>query len=72
MAVPKKKISPSRRGMRNSHNRIAILNRSECSNCGALKIMHHMCDTCGFYDGKKIFVTKRERKAAKEAIEEAN
>ena len=34
MAVPKKKVSPSRRGMRRSHEALSAPSYQECSNCG--------------------------------------
>jgi large subunit ribosomal protein L32 len=41
MAVPKKKVSPSRRNMRRSHDALAAASYSECPNCGELKRPHH-------------------------------
>ncbi len=38
MAVPKKKVSKSRRNMRRSHQ-----------NCGELKRPHSVCSHCGYY-----------------------
>ena len=41
MAVPKRKTSPSRRGMRRSHDSLKVEAHHECSNCGELK---HLAD----------------------------
>jgi len=41
MAVPKSKISNSRRGMRQSHDALSSDAHSECQNCGELKRPHH-------------------------------
>lgn len=54
MAVPKKKISKSRRNMRRSHDSLVVVNKSECSNCGELKLPHHVCAGCGYYDGREV------------------
>jgi len=54
MAVPKTKISKSKKGMRRSHHALDAKNVSECSNCGELKRPHHVCDSCGSYNSKTI------------------
>ena len=55
MAVPKKKVSKSRRDMRRSHHRLRAVNLGECSNCGELKLPHHVCQACGYYNGREVF-----------------
>ena len=47
MAVPKRKTSPSKRGMRRSHDSLTVEAFQECSNCGELKRPHHVCPACG-------------------------
>lgn len=54
MAVPKKKVSPSRRGMRRSHEALKPETRLECANCGELKRPHHVCGSCGHYAGREV------------------
>ncbi len=54
MAVPKKKTSTSRRGMRRSHDRLTPVKTGECNNCGSLKLPHHVCNSCGYYNGRQI------------------
>lgn len=54
MAVPKRKTSPSRRGMRRSHHALTRANVQECPNCGASKLAHHVCSSCGHYNGRQI------------------
>ncbi|MBT3238810.1 MAG: 50S ribosomal protein L32 [Rhodospirillaceae bacterium] len=54
MAVPKKKISKSRRGMRRSHDSLAAASYEECSACGELKRPHHVCASCGQYNGRDV------------------
>jgi large subunit ribosomal protein L32 len=54
MAVPKRKTSPSRRGMRRAHQALPHEAHVECPNCGELKRPHHVCSHCGFYDGREV------------------
>lgn len=54
MAVPKKKVSKSRRDMRRSHHALKMTNLVECPNCGELKRPHHLCQACGYYDGREV------------------
>ena len=54
MAVPKKKVSKSRRNQRRSHHRLQAASYVECKNCGELKRPHHVCAACGQYKGREI------------------
>lgn len=58
MAVPKKKVSKSRRDMRRSHEALSGSAFNECPNCGELKRPHHVCSACGFYDGREVTPAK--------------
>ena len=58
MAVPKKKVSPSRRDMRRSHEALKGSAYVECKNCGELKRPHHVCAACGYYDGREVVPAK--------------
>jgi large subunit ribosomal protein L32 len=59
MAVPKKKVSPSRRGMRRSHHAISSSAHHECANCGELKRPHNVCAHCGHYDGREVVAAEK-------------
>ena len=48
MAVPKRKTSPSRRGMRRSHDALTVAAYHE------LKRPHNLCGACGHYNGREI------------------
>ncbi len=52
--VPKKKTSKSKRDMRRSHHALVPANLSACPNCRAMKQSHHICPSCGYYDGRKV------------------
>ena len=54
MAVPKKKTSKSRRDMRRSHHALVNVASVECPNCGEVKLPHHVCGSCGHYDGREV------------------
>ena len=60
MAVPKSKITKSRRGMRRSHDALKAVNSTECPNCGELKLPHHVCNSCGYYASKEIVASREE------------
>ncbi len=56
MAHPKRKISKSRRDKRRTHYKATASTLTICSNCGAIKLSHRACPSCGYYSGKSIFV----------------
>ena len=60
MAVPKKKVSPSRRNMRRSHDALRASAYAECPNCGELKRPHHICEFCGYYAGREVMKVESE------------
>lgn len=59
MAVPKKKVSRSRRNMRrfSSFNRLTQPTVIKCPNCSEPTRPHCVC-TCGFYAGKKVTASR--------------
>jgi large subunit ribosomal protein L32 len=57
MAVPKRKTTPSRRGMRRAHDALTVTYSCECPSCGEKKLPHHVCEHCGHYRGRKIIDT---------------
>ncbi len=55
MAVPKQKKSKSRtRRRRSSHDVVAAKNVVWCFNCGARKLPHRVCLSCGTYKGRQV------------------
>lgn len=56
MAVQQNKKSRSRKGMRRSHDRVAIPAIVRCS-CGEPNIPHSVCASCGAYKGRKVIST---------------
>lgn len=62
MAVPKRKTTKSRRNMRRAHHALKATGTMECGNCGSNKRPHHVCPSCGYYDGREV--SKKASKAA--------
>lgn len=61
MPVPKRKRSRARRDSRFANKGVKPSSISECSNCSTPSITHSICAGCGFYGGKKVAVTKKDR-----------
>ncbi len=59
MAVPKRKTSPSRRGMRRAHDRLGPNTYIENAD-GELQRPHHIDLKTGKYRGKQILKPKEE------------
>ncbi|MEM6667890.1 MAG: 50S ribosomal protein L32 [Pseudomonadota bacterium] len=54
MAVPKSKVTRSKRNMRRAHDKLGAAAYIECSNCGELSRPHHVCAACGHYAGREV------------------
>lgn len=54
MGVPKRKTSKSRRDKRRTHQRLSLPSVSGCPQCGAIKLPHRICLSCGYYKAKEI------------------
>lgn len=55
MAVPKRKQSKARtRRRRSEHDKVAARNVVFCDNCGARKMSHRVCLSCGQYKGRQV------------------
>lgn len=65
MAVPKKKVSPSRKKIRRQFYALAPVGYVTCPNCLEHKRPHRVC-TCGYYDGRQV-VQPRTRAAEAQA-----
>ena len=59
MAVQKNKVTPSRRGMRRSHDALTGSTLSIDSTSGETHLRHHVTAD-GFYRGKKVIPAKGE------------
>jgi len=54
MAVPKRRTSKSKKLKRRTHKKLNMPNLSACPNCGELRKSHHVCPSCGQYDGREV------------------
>lgn len=77
MAVPFRRTSKRTKRLRRTHFKLNVTGLVTCANCGAMIKSHHVCQKCGFYDGKQIlvdgkFTTKKEEvkveKAGKKSV----
>ncbi len=69
MIGPKKKITKSQRNKRHStweglqiKKLMKKYNPVKCDNCGASKLPHRVCKTCGYYKGKQVITIKSKSK----------
>jgi large subunit ribosomal protein L32 len=60
MAVPKRKTSPSRRGMRRSHDALAKNTYIEDKTSGELRRPHHIDLKTGMYRGMQVLPPQAE------------
>ncbi len=51
MALPKKKMSRSRRDRRRAHQALEKLNLVSCPQCHEPKLSHIVCPSCGTFRG---------------------
>ncbi len=58
MAVPRKKISKSRRGQRRSHDTLKSPTYVEDQNTGEYHRPHHVDMKTGFYKGRQVIQVK--------------
>ncbi|MDY0213366.1 MAG: 50S ribosomal protein L32 [Desulfuromonadaceae bacterium] len=57
MAVPKKKVSKSKRDSRRAHDHLSAPGISVCPQCDEPKQPHRVCGTCGFYKDREVLNT---------------
>lgn len=53
-AVPKRRISKTRRDKRRTHYKLTPAQFVECPQCHELMIPHRVCKNCGYYDGREV------------------
>jgi len=53
MAVPKRKLSKSRKRLRRGHHSASGIQTQACPRCSAPRLSHRVCPSCGYYGGKK-------------------
>jgi large subunit ribosomal protein L32 len=63
-AVPKKRVSGARQGLRRQHHKIKIPQLKVCPQCRHVRQAHHVCPNCGTYRGREVLTVKSKRPAA--------
>ncbi len=51
----------SHTGNRRSHHALKAANLSKCSHCGESHRPHHMCLSCGYYNGRQVMDLASEK-----------
>ncbi|MCY4523139.1 MAG: 50S ribosomal protein L32 [Halobacteriovoraceae bacterium] len=62
MAVPKKRTSVSRKGLRRAgqHHKLYRSFSITCPNCKNPTLLHKVCPHCGHYRGRQIYTIKEK------------
>lgn len=60
MAVPKQKQSHSRTNKRRSQHKISPPALRACPRCGAPRLPHRVCASCGTYAGREVVAAVHE------------
>jgi len=59
VAVPKRRLSSSKRNMRRAnHDKVAAPSIVPCANCSAPMVPHRVCPSCGHYKGRAVIKSK--------------
>jgi large subunit ribosomal protein L32 len=59
MPNPKRRHSKRRTSTRRAHDGLTRAIASECANCGATKLPHRACPSCGFYKGRAVLEVEK-------------
>jgi len=70
MAEPKKRLTSTRSGNRQSHVALKAKTYGSCSHCKSKVLSHTVCDNCGYYGGKKVMIVKDEKVKVKKEEEQ--
>ncbi len=65
MALPKRKHSAQRGRKRRTHWKLKKTSLNTCPQCKQLKLPHHVCLVCGYYDGRQVVEIKIKEKKKK-------
>jgi large subunit ribosomal protein L32 len=62
MAVPKRRTSHSKQGMRRSHHAQKPIQVQYCRQCNEAVLPHRVCPNCGFFQGRVVVAAEEETK----------
>ncbi|MBN2267328.1 MAG: 50S ribosomal protein L32 [Candidatus Babeliaceae bacterium] len=73
MPVPKRKLSRSRRDMRSANKGLdpqplMFCHEGSCQASPTPRLPHQVCPNCGFYRGKKVLRTKKDRALSRDEV----
>ncbi len=60
MAVPRNRLSNSRKNLRRSHHARQTQSLNACSNCGKSRSPHRICGVCGYYGNRPVVAMKEK------------
>ncbi len=60
MAVPRSRVSNQRKNTRRAHHAKKPKNATPCSNCGAARMSHRICPSCGYYNSRPVLRQEEE------------
>ncbi|MCL2615969.1 MAG: 50S ribosomal protein L32 [Dehalococcoidia bacterium] len=60
--LPKKKCSHARQGERRAHLKAKVASVAACPQCAQPMLPHHVCTTCGTYNGREVIEIKTKTK----------
>ncbi|MBL7067034.1 MAG: 50S ribosomal protein L32 [Candidatus Marinimicrobia bacterium] len=60
MALPKRKISKSRRNKRRTHQKLTAATVVKCPQCNEPRLPHRACPNCGYYRGRPVLSVKEK------------
>jgi large subunit ribosomal protein L32 len=58
MPLPKRRHSRARGRKRRTNWKIAMVQPIECPHCHQARLPHHICSSCGYYNGRQIISVK--------------
>lgn len=58
MAVPRNRLSNSRKNSKRAHHAKTPRNLCKCSHCGNKRLPHSVCQSCGMYGNLKMIETE--------------
>ncbi|MEW6557597.1 MAG: 50S ribosomal protein L32 [Elusimicrobiota bacterium] len=61
MANPKRRHSTSRQNKRRANWKVTPANIELCPQCKSLKLPHHVCPKCGFYNNVSVIKIKEKK-----------
>ncbi|MBQ9988719.1 MAG: 50S ribosomal protein L32 [Clostridia bacterium] len=64
MAVPKRRVSSTRRDKRRTHDGAPAVTVATCPQCHKPVLPHTVCKSCGYYNGNKVMTTREEANEA--------